>query len=111
MACSLEKDSSGAFNFTAKNHATPTVRVTALNGNARLASARLNESDLTVQNEDSVTFPIGLGKNNLRLVINVADPNDTIRILEVCDSGQNQVLREFPNDPNDPVTGFRILGV
>jgi len=110
MACLLEKDITGAYNFTAKSHSTPTVKATAINGNARLASARLNDSDLTVQNKDSVTFPVESGKNILRLVVNVADPNDTIRILEVCDGGQTQVLREYPNDPNDPVTGFRIFG-
>jgi len=110
MACSLEEDASGAYNFTAKNHATPTIRVTAANGNARLASARLNHNDLPIQDGDTTTFTIDSGINILRLVINVANPNDTIRILEICDGGQTQVLREYPNDPSDQVTGFRIYG-
>ena len=109
MACSLEKDASGKYDFTAQNHATPTIKVTA-NGNARFVAARFNHTDLPIQNGDTTSFTVDLGVNILKLVIAVANPNDIIKILEDCGGGQTQVLDEYPNDPSDPVTGYSIFG-
>ena len=109
MACLLEKDASGKFDFTSQNHATPTVKVAA-NGNVRLTAARFNHADLPIQNGDTISFTVDEGVNILRMVVVVADPNDTIRILEDCGGGQTQVLDQYQNDPADPVTGYSIFG-
>ncbi len=109
MACSLEKDASGKYDFTSQNGAKATVKVAA-NGVARIVAARFNHDDLPVQNGDTVNFTVGAGINILKLVVAVADPNDTIRILEDCGGGQTQILDEYPNNPSDPVTGYSIFG-
>ena len=109
MACSLERDASGRYDFTAQNHATPIVKVTAT-GNARLTAARFNHTDLPIQNGDTVSFTVNAGVNILKLVVAVANPNDTIKILEDCGDGQTQVLDQYQNDPADPVTGYSIFG-
>ena len=109
MPCSLEKNTGGIFDFKSQNHSTSTIKCTA-NGNARFVSARINHTDLQIQNGDTINFMIDSGVNILKLVIAVANPNDTIKILEVCGSSQTQVLDEYLNDPSDPVSGYSIYG-
>ncbi len=109
MACSLEKDASGKYDFTSKNGLTATVKVTAT-GNVGFVSARFNHTDLPVQNGDTVSFTVVSGVNVLRLVIAVANPADTIKLLEDSSGGNSQVLDHFVNDPSDPVTGYSIFG-
>ena len=109
MACSLEKDASGKYDFTSKNGLTATVKVTAT-GNARFVSARFNHTDLLVRGGDTISFTVVSGVNVLRLVIAVANPADTIKLLEDCGGGNTQVLDHFVNDPSDPVTGYSIFG-
>jgi len=110
MACVLNPDSSFAFDFKAKTGTQATVKVTAT-GNVRFLSATQNSANLTVQNQDTVTFTVLAGVNLLEFVIACANPNDTIRILEDCGGGQTQELESFPNDPSDPITGFSIFGL
>lgn len=108
MACVLKPDSSFAFDFTASTGAQATVKVTA-SGNARFLAATQNSKNLTV-NQDTLTFTVQPGVNLLELVTAVANPNDTVTILEDCGGGQTQELENFPNDPSDPITGFSVFG-
>src|SRR5690349_17745410 len=109
MACALTRDTSGRCTFTAKTGSTVTVKVTA-NGNVRIVAARLNSSDLPVQNGDTVSFTVATEVNLVEFVLAVADPDDTITIAEDCGNGQTQILKRFKNDPDDPVTGFSVCG-
>ncbi|MBZ5508419.1 MAG: hypothetical protein LAO78_23415 [Acidobacteriia bacterium] len=108
MACSLDHDASGKYDFTAHAGSDTTVKVTA-NGSARFVTARFNNTVLNVQNGDTIHFTIAAGINILKLVVAVADPNDMVRIIEDCGGG-TQVLDQFKNDPSDPVTGYSIIG-
>jgi hypothetical protein len=107
--CVLSPDSSNAFDYTAKAGAQVTVRVTAT-GNARFVAASQNDKKASIQNQNSVTFTVLDGVNLLEFVIAVANPNDTVQILEDCGVGQTQTVESFPNDPSDPVTGFSVFG-
>jgi hypothetical protein len=109
MACVLKPDSSFAFDFTASTGAQSTVKVTA-GGNARFVAATQNNTKLAIQNQDTVSFTIAAGVNLLEFVIAVADPKDTVVILEDCGGGQTQEVERFKNDPGDPVTGFSVFG-
>jgi hypothetical protein len=109
MACALARDPSLKCDFLSKTGTKVTVKVAAT-GNARFVDAKFNQTDLPVQNGDTVTFTVGAGKNKLDFVIAVADPNDTIRILEDCGGGQTQEMDNYQNDPADPVTGYTICG-
>jgi hypothetical protein len=108
MACSLDHDASGKYDFSAQAGSATTVKVTA-DGSARFVTARFNNTVLDVQNGDTINFTIASGINILKLVIAVANPNDTVRIVEDC-GGTPQVLDEFKNDPSDPATGYSIIG-
>jgi hypothetical protein len=109
MACSLDHDASGKYDFTARAGSDTTVKVTA-NGSARFVTARFNNTVLAVQNGDTIQFTIAAGINILKLVVAVANPNDTVRIIEDCGGDTPQVLDEFKNDSSDPVTGYSIIG-
>ena len=108
MACSLDHDASGKYDFTAHAGSDTTVKITA-DGKARFVSARFNNTVLDIQNGDTIQFTIASGINILKLVVAVANPNDMVRIVEDC-GGTTQVLDEFKNDPSDPVTGYSIIG-
>lgn len=107
--CVLTRDNTFAFDFTAKTGAQVTVNIAAT-GNARFLAATQNSANLTVQSQNSVTFSVLAGVNLLEFVTAVANPNDTIQILEDCGGGQTQELENFPNDPGDPITGFSVFG-
>lgn len=109
MACVLSRDNTFAFDFKAAVGAKTTVKITAA-GNARFLAATQNAKDLTVDNQNSVTFTVASGVNLLEFVTAVANPNDTVLILEDCGGGQTQELENFTNDPSDPVTGFSVFG-
>jgi hypothetical protein len=107
--CVLNPDSSDTFDFTAKAGSQATVKVAAT-GNARFVAASQNDTKLSIQHQDTVAFTVLGGVNLLEFVIAVANPKDTIQILEDCGGGQTQKLEKFPNDPSDPVTGFSVFG-
>lgn len=109
MACVLDSDASGKFDFTTTKDSTATIKVTA-SGAARFTGARLNGSDVPIQNGDTVKMTFKAGTNIAKLVVAVANPNDTIKILEVCGDSETQVLEEYKNDPKDPATGFSVFG-
>jgi hypothetical protein len=109
MACSLKSDATGKYDFTSQLDQAVTIKITAT-GNALFSAAQFNTVDLVIQNGDTVRFVVGAGANFLQLVVAVADPNETITILEDCGGGQSQVLAQYKSDPANPVTGYSIFG-
>ena len=109
MACSLARDTTGRFDFLAGAGQNITVKVTAT-GNARFVSASQNGNKFPILDENTVQFTVAAGENTFLFVVAVADPDDVVQILEDCGSGQNNVLEQFKNDTNDPVTGFSVFG-
>jgi|SRR5579859_1252955 len=109
MACSLTIDPTGRCDFVAKTDQTVIVKVRAV-GNARFVSASQNGNKIPVTNGDTVQFKVAAGSNLMLFVVAVANPNDTVEIIEDCGGGQTQVLEQFQNDPSDPTTGFTVCG-
>jgi hypothetical protein len=109
MACSLTRDATGRFDFLASTGATVTVKVTA-GGNARFVSANQNGNKIPVTNGDTVQFTVAAGSNLMGFIVAVANPQDTVEIIEDCGAGQTQLLERFKNDPADPATGFTVSG-
>ena len=109
MACSLTRDATGRFDFLANTGAAVTVKVRAT-GNARFVSANQSGNKLPVTHGDTVQFTVAAGSNLLIFVVAVADPQDTVEIIEDCGAGQTQLLERFKNDPGDPATGFTVFG-
>jgi hypothetical protein len=110
MACVLEDDASGKYDFVTKSGSTATIKVTATGGQARFIGARLNTADVPILGGDTVQMTFVAGINIAKFVIAVSDPNDTIQLLELCEGGATQVLEQYKNDPTDPVTGFSVFG-
>jgi hypothetical protein len=110
MACTLDRDASGKYDFVSDSGSTPTIRVAGINSAAGIVLAKLNNQVLPLQGPDTVTFTVRAGINIFKLVVHVADPSDTVQVLEECGGGKTQLLEQFPNDPKDPATGFSIFG-
>lgn len=109
MACLLTNDDTGRFDFLGPKDQTVTVKVRA-GGNARFVSANQNGNKIPVTNGDTVQFTVAAGSNLMGFIVAVANPQDTVEIIEDCGSGQTQVLESFKNDPHDPATGFTVFG-
>ncbi len=109
MSCVLDRDASGKYDFTTKKGSTAMVKASAGNGNAVISAARLNSADIPIQSDGTVSLTFLAGINIVKLVVNVSDPTDTVKILEVCGTDTN-TLEEFLNAPDDPVTGFSVFG-
>jgi len=105
----LVADPSNQSDFLSEINASVTVKVTAL-GRASFVWARFNGNNLPVQNENTVSFTVNRGRNTLELVVAAANPNDTVQILEDYGGGRTQILRQYQNDPSNPVTEFTIFG-
>jgi hypothetical protein len=109
MACSLARDATGRFDFLAGAGQNITVKVAAT-GNARFVSASQNGNKFPIVDENTVQFTVLAGENAFLFVVAVADPDDTVKVLEDCGTGESNLLEQFKNDPNDPVTGFSVFG-
>jgi hypothetical protein len=107
MACVLDHDASGHTDFTTKTNSTATVKVSAT-GQARFTGARLNSSAVAIQSGDTVIVTFVAGLNILKFTVAVANISDTVVISEIC-GADSQILEQFPNDPDDPVTGFSVF--
>src|SRR5450759_4807422 len=109
MPLKLVRNFGAPRRFTAKTGSRPTIVVRGRRGPVALRAVTLRGLPVSPANPTSVTLDITAGINTLRLLLDPFDPTEAIDICEQSGS-EIQVLHCHLFDPEDPATGYRIIG-
>jgi hypothetical protein len=109
MACSLSSSTSGKERYVGPIDATVTLKLQSPAGvGAKILQIRYGKDPL--DSTPPLQFKIARGRKILVILVEASKPGALLQLVEVCGSGDEQVIDSFHFDPFGPARGYLVAG-